>query len=348
MVLKSGVSTAHRISEFYKWNNDQRLILAPRYQRNVIWTPRSKSYLMDTILENLPVPEVFVNIITNTKGTTIYTVVDGQQRIDSILKFIDNQFRISESESTNFKKLNFDELSDEDRQNFWDYPIVTRELQSSTESDITDIFKRMNKYVMPLNSQEIRHATYRGSFITFAEKIAENDFWISNKIFSTTEIKRMIDIEFVSDLIISLILGVFEKKQEKMSEFYKKYDEKFDEMLSLEKRIKNILFLIDEIFDDQLRKSPWKSKTSFYALFLALDMIKNQSGIEIPSNKFFKLKSELISFSQDVELEFLKNDLSSGNKIANNFAKTIMERSYKAEQRSIRIDITKELILSCL
>ena len=94
--------TTHRISEFHKWNMEKSLELHPPFQRKPVWSSSNKSYLIDTILHDLPVPEIYIQVKTDKEGNTKYIVVDGQQRIRSILEFIDGEYNILEEESQDF------------------------------------------------------------------------------------------------------------------------------------------------------------------------------------------------------------------------------------------------------
>ena len=94
--------TTHRISEFYRWQTEGSLKLNPPFQRNPVWSDKNRSYLIDTVLNQLPVPEIYMQVDTNENGYTKYIVVDGQQRIRAILDFIAGTFAILESESTAF------------------------------------------------------------------------------------------------------------------------------------------------------------------------------------------------------------------------------------------------------
>ncbi len=78
--------TTHRITEFVKWSKEGSLIIAPPFQRKPVWTDRNKSYLIDSILNNYPVPELYIQVKTDSEGNSEYIIVDGQQRIRSILE----------------------------------------------------------------------------------------------------------------------------------------------------------------------------------------------------------------------------------------------------------------------
>ena len=50
--------TQHRITEFHRWETEGMLEIAPPFQRKPVWSIKNKSYLIDTILKRLPIPEL--------------------------------------------------------------------------------------------------------------------------------------------------------------------------------------------------------------------------------------------------------------------------------------------------
>jgi len=89
-----------RVSWFNERNMEGSLVLNPRYQRKPVWSLRNKQYLIDTIIRELPVPEIYMQVKTtaleNAKAKSEYIIVDGQQRIRAILEFINGEFEIAE------------------------------------------------------------------------------------------------------------------------------------------------------------------------------------------------------------------------------------------------------------
>ena len=63
----------------------KELIIQPEYQRLFRWSPEQKSRLIESILLELPIPQVFV--IENQDG--VYELIDGLQRISSVLQFVE-------------------------------------------------------------------------------------------------------------------------------------------------------------------------------------------------------------------------------------------------------------------
>jgi ParB-like chromosome segregation protein Spo0J len=76
-----------KISWFRKESAAGNLDLNPNFQRRPVWTEEQSSYLIDTILNGLPIPEIYIRSSSTPAGETSYEVVDGQQRVRSVLLF---------------------------------------------------------------------------------------------------------------------------------------------------------------------------------------------------------------------------------------------------------------------
>ena len=204
-------ATTHPISWFKDRETEGNLVLQPGFQRRRVWSDRQKSNLIESILLELPVPEIYMQIKTAPDGRSEYIVVDGQQRISTILEFIGvnrRPFELGYLENDSvWDGYTFDQLNDEQKTVFYGHSMAIRYLQDAEDYEIEDLFRRLNKYVTPLNAQELRNATFRGPFLKLSEAIAEDPFWSENRLATPGDIRRMRDIEFVSDLLIGVLQG---------------------------------------------------------------------------------------------------------------------------------------------
>ena len=71
-----------------------QLNLEPPYQRKSVWTLKDRKFFLDTIFRNYPCPAVFIHKVTDEEGKTTYNVVDGKQRLQTILMFKNNELII--------------------------------------------------------------------------------------------------------------------------------------------------------------------------------------------------------------------------------------------------------------
>ncbi|EQD28025.1 protein containing DUF262, partial [mine drainage metagenome] len=86
------------INAFNKYLTEDSLVIQPAFQRNVVWNDGQRSFLIDSVLRGMPIPEIYVETLTNADGTERVTVVDGQQRIVACLRFLNDELRLSSDE----------------------------------------------------------------------------------------------------------------------------------------------------------------------------------------------------------------------------------------------------------
>src|SRR5207249_10762674 len=100
-------STEQTISWFRDRYREGSLEIRPPYQRKPVWVGRQKCYLIESILMGLPVPEIYVQQTTSADGSTTYAIVDGQQRIRTVLQFIGSD---ADPEEQAYNKFVLDKL----------------------------------------------------------------------------------------------------------------------------------------------------------------------------------------------------------------------------------------------
>lgn len=272
--MSNVIQTTHKDIAWFKQASElHQLQMKPPFQRNLVWTDKQKSFLIDTILNSYPVPELYMQDITNEDGSKIYTVVDGQQRITACLEFISNLFEIDPKDSPSYANLTFDDLSVEQKKKIYSYTFVVRLLPEMSDPELREIFSRLNRNNVVLNSQELRQATYWGQFIQTMNEIASDDIWRILGVFTANDVKRMLDVEFISELTIAAIHGVQNKKLT-LDKYYELYEYEFPERDEakftfdiVNREIANIL--------PNISKTRWSKKTDFYTLFVLLSHKKD-------------------------------------------------------------------------
>lgn len=220
------------ITWFIDLDNVKRLDLTPPYQRRSVWTVNDQRFFLDTIFRNYPCPPIFIHKTIDNTGVATYHVVDGKQRLETILKFAKNKLAIAKDfgdERLNGKKIN--EIEAELKKMFWNYSVPVDFIDLPVGLNINEIFDRVNRNSRNLERQELRHARYDGWFITEAEKEIDDDkFWEDIKVTSRTKAKRMKDVQFVSELLLIIIDG----KIVGFDQYY--IDEKYAEFDNLDER----------------------------------------------------------------------------------------------------------------
>src|SRR5229473_97399 len=82
-------STEHPVSWFRDNYKSGTLRIKPPYQRKPVWSPKQKCRLIESILLGMPIPEIYIqHTVTGDEDDTSFAVVDGQQRIRTLVQFI--------------------------------------------------------------------------------------------------------------------------------------------------------------------------------------------------------------------------------------------------------------------
>lgn len=244
--------------------NDESLVISPKFQRRPVWLEKERRALMSTICSNLPFPEIYIQVVTDPEsGKQKHVVVDGQQRITSILMFLDGQVALPEDDS--WIGQSFKELTEDQKKSVWSYKIVVRMLEGASDAEIRDLFTRLNTNNIALNDQELRNARYMGKFKACCERLADNPFFQSIQLFTAREVRRMEDIEFVSELLLRAVEGVTNKK-DLLEQAYADYDEDFPQESEYEGEFNAAIQLLKSITNEE-NASFVKAKSNFFTLF---------------------------------------------------------------------------------
>lgn len=102
----------------------------------------------------------------------------------------------------------FKDLSVEDKKSFWNYQLMVIDIDpKATRSDIITMFNRLNLTDYSLNDQEKRNSL-SGEFASLARELSDAPIWEERHLFTTTDVKRMKDVEFCASLILLYRKGI--------------------------------------------------------------------------------------------------------------------------------------------
>lgn len=298
--------TQYRVSDFVQWQRDGTLELNPNFQRRSVWKKGAKSYLIDTIVRGLPIPIIFLrDLRTNLKTLKAKKdVVDGQQRIRTVLAFIDkrllndfdparDQFTIDEVHNEELGGKSFADLSQNDRQKILDYQFSVHSFPADTDDrEILQIFARMNSTGIKLNAQELRNAEFFGRFKTLAYKIATEQLnrWRAWRIFTPDQIARMNEVELSSEFMLLIMRGILEKNNKTIDSFYDTYDSKFPGASEVAYRFRATFDSIESLFSENEMDDLFSTRTIFYALFATIYGL--QFGLRSPTKSYASLSRQ--------------------------------------------------------
>lgn len=300
--------TTYTVSDFLSWQRAGHLELSPSFQRRSVWKPGAKSYLVDTVVRGLPVPVIFVREkLDLDSAETVREVVDGQQRLRTLLSFIEpsslrnfnpkrDGFVVSKSHNEEIAGKIFGVLGKEIRTAILTYQFSVHVLPIGTEDrDVLQIFQRMNSTGQKLNGQELRNAEYFGQMKTMMYSLATSqlDRWRRWHIFTEDSIARMSEVELVSDLTLSMIRGLSGKSQAKLNTLYKEFDKEFPGSDVLAHRFETTMDAIDRVMGDVLPTTIYRSEVSFFTLYCFFYEKLYGLGSALSSRKVRKLPDGL-------------------------------------------------------
>ncbi len=146
---------------------DGKLTIQPEYQRHYIYNDGKKDVaVIESILNRYPLGLIYFNLTANGQ----YEVLDGQQRITSIGRFVTGKFSI-EDENGNIQY--FSGLPEEQQKLILESKLLVYVCQGE-EKEVKEWFKTINIVGVPLNEQELRNAIYSGTFVNAAKRVFSN------------------------------------------------------------------------------------------------------------------------------------------------------------------------------
>ena len=213
-------TTTKSVLDLKNLYDNGNLNLEPGFQRQSVWTIRDRESLIDSVLRNYPLPAIML-YKRQKDGNLVFDVIDGKQRLESIFMFMgtmrgrfSTRTHLPGAESP--ESVNWNQLKRKNLQpNVTGYEIPVIEVDGSI-GDIINVFVRINSTGKALTGQEKRHARYYNSpFLKAAARLATRfeRYFLDNGIFSVGQLTRMKHVEFVCELMLSLVQGdVLNKK----------------------------------------------------------------------------------------------------------------------------------------
>ncbi len=309
--------------------------LDPPYQRRSVWPKPYKSFFIDTIIRNYPSPSIFLNLIVTQDGIVKYDVVDGKQRLEALMDFVNNIIALPvKFGNKDLDGKYFSELPDKYKKRFYEYEIPVEQLSIEQEDIINQAFDRLNRNVLKLTAQELRHSMFSGRFITFVSEIAEDSFWADICISRTAMIRRMKDIEFISELFLLTIHGIESTNKDMLDKYYALYDEEIPDEIKHRKTFENIKRTVEKL-NLNICRNRLKYYSDFYTLWSALLGVKGKK-INFRIN-CSKTRANILAF-------FKKLDPESADKDIVNYLNAIRSQPNEARNRKIRKKIFMKLI----
>lgn len=343
------------ISWFWDLYNRELMELDPPYQRRSVWNQDYKDYFIDTVLNGYPAPAIFIYQEITPEGVSKISIVDGKQRLSTLFQFANNEFPVYEKSTIQrFRGKYFKDLEPEDKQNFWKYQFAIEYLPSSEENIIGNIFDRINRNVIKLTPQELRHARFNGIFITTAENLTTWMFnYLDQKNQNFPKIdprskKQMKDVEMVAQLLLFLEEGAKSYTPDYLDKAFSDRDSEWEEQENIETEFRHTIENIGEILElstnTNLSKTRLKNQADFYSLFGAIAELNREEKLIINKETGVKINN-FLKVVEDQELRNKsKDDLNDYQKKAMDYYQAVKYSFTDASRRKNRIEIIKSLL----
>lgn len=285
------------------WENHSLLI--PKYQRNFVWSIKQASLFIESLMLNLPIPTLMFLIDAENNNL----IIDGQQRIKSILYFIGaiKPDEVSEREQKyiNFKLQGlpngspwqgkcFSDFNTSEHKKLLDKSLQITYITLKNPNDsraIFYIFERLNKNGTILTAQEIRNCIYSGPFNDFLLELNKYRNW--RKIFtSDADVSRQRDVELI--LRFFALYDNLKNYRKPMKDFLSEYmsQSNIRYMSTAQMKIKENIFknTVDAIVK-YLGEKPFHIKNGLNSAVLDSIMIAFANNIKnIPENIYEKYR----------------------------------------------------------
>lgn len=166
----------YSIFELKRKYDKDRICIDPDFQRNLVWTNKQKSELIESVIMQIPLPLIY--LAENEDGKLV--VVDGRQRLTTFFQFLDNEFRLKDLKILpQINGMNFNELEESHLYSRYvtiieDTQLVVQIIKYPTKDRVRfEIFDRVNRGGTPLNKQEMRNALYQGNATKLLDELSK-------------------------------------------------------------------------------------------------------------------------------------------------------------------------------
>ena len=204
-------------------------------------------YFLDTIFRGYPSPSIYLSKDVNDAGDSVFRVVDGKQRLETILSFAKDEIVLRDYGDTSVDGRRWSEIrkNRELLKRFVDYVIPVEQL--TVGDDLNEVFDRLNRNNKNLNRQELRHAKFEGWFLTFVETEANHPIWRKLGVVTAGKARRMNDVQLLSELLMVVISGEVRGFDQ---EDIDRYTARYEDALSVDSEAERPTEEIEAAFDD--------------------------------------------------------------------------------------------------
>jgi len=279
--MQGSTPQTYTIADFLKWNDDTELVLNPKFQRGSVWSPQARTYLIDSILRGYPIPKLLLRTkVDRDSRRTIRDVVDGQQRLRTIIEFSGGKLVLGQK-AGDLAGNRYSDLNDELKDQFLSYKLTCEQLINADDEDVLEVFVRINSYAVPVSEAELRNARFDSEFSDMVKELAERlkPLWHLGVI-SERERVRMVDQSVVAECFAFLDRGVTDGAESDITKYYESANHKNRSQLPSEAALMDVMLECGRLLTE-VSKEPIVQRPHFLMLAAA---VMYQRGI-LPRSK---------------------------------------------------------------
>jgi len=308
------------------------LIPRPDFQRRLVWNNKDKNLFIQTVLDGLPFPEIYIAAgrVNSKTGEGSEVLVDGQQRISTLYQYFTDSPDLRLSANT----PKYSSLDEEKQIEFLEYKVVVRDLGALPIDDIKTVFQRINSTSYGLNAMEMNNSRYAGAFKQLAEWLAGQPAIDNLSVFGSNDIRRMNDLRYCLAMLASILGTYYFNRDKEIEDYLAKYDEAIPNEDGIRSGIEVTLNTISKM--NFPRDSRASKKSDFFTLFVELYKAINEHGKTIDTST---LRVELDKFYDSVDAA----DRDDGSD-AGRYYKATLQASNDRQSRITRGEVISGII----
>ncbi|GAF87591.1 unnamed protein product, partial [marine sediment metagenome] len=198
-----------------------------------------------------------------------------------------------------------------------------------------DSFDRLNRNVARLNKQELRHARHAGVFITYVTQLSDDPFWKDMGISTPSRIRRMLDIEYVSEIFLVVMHGI-QDGRDHLDDYYAWYDEEIPNLEENRRKYEVCKNLIANLGLHKM-ETRYSNLADLYSLWSAISKLYDDNGGSLEIN-IERTRENFLQFAEKIRVDLEDEQ-------AQIYAWAVRQASNSIRSRQRREDALKVLIV---
>jgi hypothetical protein len=274
------------VQGFVDLHRHRRLNLAPAFQRQSVWSATDRQLLIQSILDGIPLPSIYLYRQVGKGGVPMYDVIDGKQRLETILLFLGKGPLACDQHL--WIRASFDE---DEPLDWWSWRDLRRPIRNqilTTEipsievegelGEIIELFVRINATGKRLTGQEKRNARfYANPVLKAAQRLADElkPTLVRQEVVNQGQVQRMKHVELVTELLLAINAGQPLNKKSKIDEIIRGAALESKELRDAGVQLRRAVKLVVAVLPD-LKTTRFRNGSDYYSLALLLHRYREE------------------------------------------------------------------------